>query len=333
MHPTRVLIIRFSSMGDIVLTTPVIRYIKEQFDGEVEIHFLTKKNFVSLLEHNPHIRQIHAMEKSVMEVVPELMALDFDYIIDLHSNIRSRIVKRKLKRLAFTFDKLNFKKWLWVNFGINKMPNVHIVDRYLATLSAFGVQDDGKGLDYFLPQNFSWNHPTLPSQYVAFAIGGAHIGKRMDAAKLISICKEIHHPVVLLGGKEDVETAEQITAQLPQVKDYCGKLSIHESAYVLKEASVVISGDTGLMHIASAFQKKIISLWGCTTPGLGMYPYRPHPASVILEPHGRTKRPCSKLGNNCKYGEKDRCILHIDEAELIQSIEKLWVLEKAPSTL
>jgi ADP-heptose:LPS heptosyltransferase len=136
-----------------------------------------------------------------------------------------------------------------------------------------------------------------------------------------------------LGGKEDVEIAAEITAQLPQVVNYCGKLSIHESAFVLKEASVVLSGDTGLMHIASSFQKKIISLWGCTTPGLGMYPYRPHSDSVILEPHGRTKRPCSKLGNKCKYGEKNRCILHIDEAELIQAIEKLWVLEKAPSTL
>lgn len=324
MHPTRVLVIRLSSMGDIVLTTPVIRYIKEQFDGEVEIHFLTKKSFVPLLEFNPHISQIHTMDKSVMEVVPELMALDFDYIIDLHSNIRSRIVKRKLKRLAFTFDKLNFKKWLWVNLGINRMPDVHIVDRYLATLAPFGVEDDGKGLDYYFPNDFKWNHAALPSKYIAFAIGGAHIGKRMDANKLISICQQIQHPIILLGGKEDMETAVAISAQVPQVMDYCGKLSIHESAHVLKEAAVVISGDTGLMHIASAFQKKIISLWGCTTPGLGMYPYRPHPNSVILEPHGRTKRPCSKLGNKCKYGLNDRCILHIDETELKQTIETLW---------
>ena len=324
IRPTRILIIRLSSMGDIVLTTPVIRRLKLQLEGETEIHFLTKKSFVPLLESNPYISKIHAMDKTVMEVVPELMELEFDYIIDLHNNIRSRIVKRKLKSLAFTFDKLNIKKWLWVNLGINKMPNVHVVDRYLDAISAFSTKDDQKGLDYFIPEGTSIERFTIPENYIAFAIGGAHVGKRMDAEKLISICKKTNHSIVLLGGKDDTETAQKIKEAVPGVINLCGELSIHESALAVKNARLVISGDTGLMHIASAFTKKIISLWGCTVPGLGMYPYRPNEHSVMLEPHGRSKRPCSKLGNKCKYGSDNRCIQQIDELEIKGAIETLW---------
>jgi ADP-heptose:LPS heptosyltransferase len=103
-----------------------------------------------------------------------------------------------------------------------------------------------------------------------------------------------------------------------------GKLNVHESAWFLKYAQVVVTGDTGMMHIASAFNKKIISLWGCTVPGLGMSPYRPHPESIILEPFGRKKRPCSKLGNRCKYGMDNRCVHQIQPTAIQMAIEKLW---------
>jgi len=321
-QPTRILIIRFSSMGDIVLTTPVIRRLKQQLEGEVEIHYLTKKAFVPLLEHNPFIHRIHAMDKTVQENIPDLLEIPFDYIIDLHQNIRSRVVKRKLEKLTFTFKKLNFEKWLLVNLGINRMPDVHVVDRYLDTIAAFGTEDDGKGLDYFLPENI--NLPSeLPTRFIAFAIGGAHIGKRMDAAKLIDIIQQLSLPVVLLGGKEDVGIADEIKVALPNVIQWAGVLNIHQSAQVTKQAHVVVSGDTGLMHIASAFGKNIVSLWGCTSPQLGMYPYRAGVDSVIVEPHVRKKRPCSKLGNKCKYGKNNRCIQAIENGEVISLIEKL----------
>lgn len=313
-----------------MLTTPVLRRLAQQLEGETEIHFLTKKKFASILEANPNVHRIHTIDQSVQEVMPELEALDFDYVIDLHNNIRSRIVKRKLKRLNFTFNKLNITKWLWVNLGINRMPNVHVVDRYLETIAAFGTTDDGKGLDYFIPEQIAPSFISLPEKYVAFAIGGAHIGKRMDAGKMALLCQSIPYPVVLLGGKEDEAAAREIETASTHVVSYAGKLSLHESAWVVKQSELVLCGDTGLMHIASAFQKKIVSLWGCTVPGLGMYPYRPHAASVMIEPHNRSKRPCSKLGNTCKYGKENRCIQAIENNEVLEAIEKLWALETRP---
>ncbi len=325
---TRILIIRFSSIGDIVLTTPVVRMLKEQLEGEVEIHFLTKEKFAGLLTSNPHVSMVHTIVKSVQEVLPALEEVGFDYIIDLHNNIRSSVVKGRLKSLSFTFDKLNIKKWLWVNFGINRMPDKHIVERYLDTTKAFGIKDDGKGLDYFISSDVVIKNEELKSfmkePFVTFAIGGAHIGKRMGKEKLAKLCANIPFPIVLLGGKEDVETGKFIRDQNSKnVFDATGILSLDESALCAKAAEVVVTGDTGLMHIASAFNKKIISLWGCTVPGFGMYPYRPDRASIIIEPKGRDKRPCSKLGNKCKYGLNNRCIEHIEDHRIAETVTKL----------
>ena len=325
MRPTRILVIRFSSMGDIVLTSPVIRRLVQQLEGNTEIHFLTKKAFAPLLENNPFIHQIHVIEKSVQEVIPELDALDFDYVVDLHNNIRSRAVKRRLGRLNFTFNKLNVQKWLLVNLGINRMPDVHVVDRYLDTISAFGTSDDGRGLDYFLPHELTIRNLNLPVDFVAVAVGAAHVGKRMQVKLIVEFCNKINLPVVLLGGNEDKEAGSAIAAKYDQAIDLTGKLTIHQSAAVIREARVVVSGDTGLMHIAAAFKKKIVSVWGCTSPVLGMAPYRPHKDSVIIEPHGRHRRPCSKLGDKCKYGNDNRCIDAVSALEIAQAIEKLWV--------
>jgi ADP-heptose:LPS heptosyltransferase len=328
--PTRILVIRFSSIGDIVLTTPVLRRLKQQMDGEVEIHFLTKKKFAGLLEANPYIHKVHTMEKTVQEPLTELANMELAYIIDLHNNIRSSVVKRRLKSLAFTFNKLNVRKWLWVNLGINTMPPVHVVDRYLQTIKAFGTEDDGHGLDYFIPSGAELSNDQFPldfngKKFVALVIGGAHMGKRMSAAHWADAIRDIPYPVVLLGGKEDTTDAETIVASCgKEIWNAVGQLSLHESASVVSKAEVVVTGDTGLMHIASAFQRKIVSLWGCTVPGFGMSPYRPHPSSIILEPVGRKKRPCSKLGNRCKYGMDHRCINQIAQSQIASAVSDLW---------
>jgi ADP-heptose:LPS heptosyltransferase len=324
----KILVIRFSSIGDIILTTPVLRALKTQLEGEVETHFLTKKKYELLLENNPHVDRIHSIERTVQEVLPQLETEGFDYIIDLHRNIRTSIVRRRLKTLSFVFKKYNFQKWLWVNLGINKMPKVHIVDRYMETLRGFGVKDDGLGLEYYIPEGVGIQPDQLPlthrSGYIAWVVGAMHEGKKMSATKIGKYCAKIGYPIVLIGGKEDKTIGAEIaTIAGPHVYDACGQYSIHESADCLRRSKLVVTGDTGMMHIASAFSKKILSLWGCTVPGFGMYPYRSDASSVILEAHGRDKRPCSKLGNHCKYGMDNKCIDQISEAELIAAIEKL----------
>lgn len=325
----KILVIRFSSIGDIILTTPVLRALKTQLEGEVETHFLTKKKYEMILEHNPHVDKIHTIERTVQEVLPQLEKEGFDYIIDLHRNIRTSVVRRRLKTLSFVFKKYNFEKWLWVNFGINRMPQVHIVDRYMETLRGFGVKDDGQGLEYYIPEGMGIKPDQLPEMhrkgYIALVVGAMHEGKKMSVSRLAAYCAKIGHPVVLIGGKEDETPGSEIAAQAgSHVYNACGKFNFHESADCLRRSELVVTGDTGMMHIASAFRKKIISMWGCTVPGFGMYPYRPDAASVILEPHDRHKRPCSKLGNKCKYGMQNKCIDQIREDELLAAIERLW---------
>lgn len=293
--PVKFLLIRFSSIGDIVLTTPVIRNLKQQTSG-AEIHFLTKKKFISVLEGNPYLEKIHPLDKSFRSTIRELKAENFDYIIDLHRNLRSKRVKLALKRISFSFNKLNFRKWLLVNFKINRLPEKHIVDRYLDTITLFIDAPDKKGLDYFIPS--TQNFPELPkTPYVVIVIGANHFTKQMPLEKLQSLCNSIHKPQILIGGPDDKERAYSLAKMLKvEPLNYTGRLTLNQSAMIISLADWVITPDTGMMHIAAAFQRKIISVWGNTIPAFGMGPYRPHEASALFEVKGLKCRPCSKIG-------------------------------------
>lgn len=328
----KILVIRFSSIGDIVLTTPVVRCIKQQLK-DAEVHYLTKKPFEGILAANPYISKVYSIEKHVNEVIEKLKAENYDHIIDLHNNIRSSQVKVKLGKPSSAFNKLNVKKWMLVNLKWDLMPNVHVVDRYMETVKKLGVVDDEKGLDYFIPskdevnvdeffsnegRGFKSRHP-----YIAFVIGAKHSTKQLPVEKIISICKKIRQPVVLLGGKEDAENGDMISAAAGiHVLNACGKFNLNQSASLVKQADKVITHDTGLMHIAAAFKKKIISVWGNTVPALGMYPYMPDNYSAIIQVEGLSCRPCSKIGySRCPKGHF-KCMMLIDEDAVVREAGK-----------
>lgn len=300
------LIVRFSSIGDIVLTTPVVRCLKKQA-VTAEVHYLTKKAFLPVLAANPYIDKIHTLENDLDAVINKLQDEDFDYVIDLHHNFRTLRVKRALDKQSFSFDKLNIKKWLLTSFKINHMPDVHIVDRYLDTLKSFNIKNDGQGLDYFIPEKDQVKEEDIPAShhagYIGVVIGAALNTKKYPLHKLKELCTLIDHPIILLGGKEDREEGDAIAA-LDPVKIYnaCGKFNLNESADLVRRSKLIISNDTGLMHIASAFRKPIISIWGNTVPEFGMYPYYPEAAPGassmfdLMEVKGLGCRPCSKIG-------------------------------------
>lgn len=323
---TRILLIRFSSIGDIVLTTPVVRAIKEQMDGEVELHYLTKAAFASIVESNPHVDHVWTLQDDLDGLIDELKEQAYDYVIDLHKNIRSARVKHALKTLTLSVDKLNFKKLLLVSFGIDRMPDLHIVDRYMDACRPFGFEDDGRGLDFFIPEEEQVPAATidqrLAQDYIVWVVGAAHPGKRFSVEKSIRILSRIEGPIALIGGASEKADAERISSAVGggRVVDLCSQLTINGSANILSQATTVVSPDTGMMHIAAALGKRVVSIWGCTTPSLGMYPYRPAAGSVILEPEGHPKRPCSKLGDRCKYPVN--CIEAIDEDALIEAVMK-----------
>ncbi len=189
-------------------------------------------------------------------------------------------IKSALPSVPFhSFNKLNIQKWIFTNFKINVMPQEHIVDRYMATVENLGVTNDGLGLDYFIPEEDKIKEGDIPFShthgYVAIAIGAAHNTKKLPLEKLEELVKKINFPIVLLGGKEDFLNGEKIAEQ-DDVKIYnaCGKFSLNESADIVRNSKLVISHDTGLMHIAAAFKKNTLSVWGNTVPSFGMFPYQ-----------------------------------------------------------
>lgn len=302
LYEVKILILRFSSIGDIVLTTPVVRSIKKQYP-EAEIHFCTKKSYVPLLEHNPYISKIIPLEGPLKIVIREVRKTRYDYVIDLHHNLRTLILKSflPLATRVKSFPKLNLRKLLAVKSRkIRFLPDVHIVERYFKATAHLGTKNDGLGLDYFFPPGFEII--PLPEgfseNYIVLAIGAQFATKQLPVHKIIELCHKSPERFVIIGGQEDYARGKEIAAACPNTLNTCGDYSLHGSAMLVKHASLVITNDTGMMHIAAAFGKKIISVWGNTVPEFGMYPYLPGKEDLfsIHEVKGLSCRPCSKIG-------------------------------------
>ncbi len=334
----KILVIRFSSIGDIVLTTPVVRALKAGF-GELELHYLTKSQNARLLQNNKYIDCIHLLDKRLYKTISELRKEGFDYIVDLQKNFRSCRIRLSLGVPSAAFPKLNFRKWLLVNFKLDLMPDVHIVDRYFKAVERLGVCNDGKGLDYFLQEEDMVSPDSLPlnlqNGYVVCVVGSKHQTKQMPASLMKTLCTAIRKPIILMGGAEDREKATEIEKSVgTKIFNACGVYDINKSAYLLKNSLGVISPDTGLMHIAAALDKNIIAVWGNTVPQFGMYPYRSDNCkgeTYNFEVEKLKCRPCSKLGyDKCPKTHFD-CMKrqHVSQ---IAAIANAWADEENQQT-
>jgi len=329
----KILVIRFSSIGDIVLTTPVLRCIKQQYP-QAKVHYITKASFARVLQANPYIDKLTVIEKEITEVLDELKAENYTYILDLHNNLRTKRLKAALGVDSAAFHKLNIKKLLLVNLKINALPNVHIVDRYFdAANKLFLLKNDGIGLDYFIPQRDEIPLTTLPDAhqkgYVAVVIAATYFTKRLPIDKLIELCQKINFPIVLLGGTAELQLSN-LVAQVVGAKVFnaCGKFNINQSASLVNQAKAVITPDTGLMHIAAALNKKILSVWGNTVPGFGMYPYKATEDSLLFEVKGLSCRPCSKLGYNHCPKKHFKCMNNQDIDAIANAAMHMAITEK-----
>lgn len=327
------LVIRFSSIGDIVLTTPVVRCLKTQLPG-LELHYLVKPQFKTVIANNPYIDKIHVLQKDWNAMIGELKAEKFDYIIDLHHNLRTLRVKNDLKVPSFAFNKLNIEKFVFVKLKWNVMPKVHIVDRYMETVRPFGVRNDGAGMDYFIAPHEETKETDIPAShhagYIGIVIGASFKTKKLPVEKLRELCAAIDHPIILLGGPGDAAEGEEISKVDPaKIYNACGKFSLNESADLVRKAKLVIAHDTGLMHMAAAFKKPVIAIWGSTTPSFGMVPYYGDKhLSRIPEPYDNVQvhklwcRPCTKIGRHkCPQGHF-KCMKNISIADIVEKVNR-----------
>ncbi|MEL6538972.1 MAG: glycosyltransferase family 9 protein [Bacteroidota bacterium] len=322
--PKKILILRFSAIGDIVLTTPVIRTLKVQFP-DAEVHYCTKASYRTLVESNPYLDKVHLLEGSLQTIVKTLRQEKYDFIVDLHRNLRTRLIKWQLLKPSATFPKLSFQKSLMAKLKINHLPNVHVVDRYMEAVKPLGVKPDTMGLDYFIPEQDvvarDWLPETHRGRYVVYALGGQQGTKRLPFHRMVELCDRINKPIVLVGGPEDKEVGDRLVAFFQKseenaqfeerlaselgkratVFNACGQLNLNQSASIIKGAAYVFAHDTGMMHVAAAFRKNIFCIWGNTIPLFGMYPYRTK--FTILENNKVNCRPCSKIGyDQCPKG-------------------------------
>jgi heptosyltransferase-2 len=217
------------------------------------------------------------------------------------------------------------------------MPDKSIVERYFETVRTLNVTNDGQGLDYFVPDNIQVSNKDIPMShwngYVGCVIGGSYNTKKLPLKQWQIFCKLVPYPVILLGGSEDAEMGRQIAEQDPiKIYNSCGKFDINESALLVKHSKVIVSNDTGLMHVAAAFQKPVISLWGNTSPNMGMFPYygnnnlkdRIAPLTKIIEVNGLYCHPCSKLGyNKCPKGHF-KCMNELNMGEVAKDVIFFW---------
>jgi ADP-heptose:LPS heptosyltransferase len=318
----KILIVRFSSMGDIVLCSPVLRCLAQQLP-HAELHFATKSNWAFLLEPNPHIKKVHGFGENWADFIQTLKSEQFDAIVDLHNNLRSRRLCASLGiKKTYRFHKANLQKWLLVR-GLSRRPVEHVVSRYMKSVSSLVVKYDGAGLDFYYPKielNLS-----LPENFTAYAVGGTWTTKRMPVEKMAELIEKNTGNWVLLGDAEDAKTVNSLESQFNgRLLNLCGKLNLFESAEVLKKSSYVITHDTGLMHIAAALGKPLTCIWGNTLPEFGMTPFYPdlnhRMTPVYAEVSGLSCRPCSKIGFEQCPRKHFKCMRHQNTGKIAASI-------------
>jgi ADP-heptose:LPS heptosyltransferase len=332
----KILVIRFSSIGDIVLASPVFRCIKKQIPN-VELHLLTKLQYKIVTAANPYIDKFFYYQDNLQELKVKCKAEGYDYVIDLHNNFRSNSIKNYLNVPTSTIDKLSWQKVVLTSLKLNLMPKRHITQRSLDAVLALDVKDDGAGLDYFIDPKFEIKTSDLPAGhlagFVAFAIGATHFTKQFPVHKWIALSNVLEHPIVLIGGVNDMANGAEIASTNPlKIYNACGKFNISESADIVRRAKVVVSNDTGMLYIACALKRPVVALWGGTSPKLAVEPYygsnftlaqaqKPYASNVVLNLYCQ---PCSKYGGkHCPLGHFN-CMEKIEIAK-VQQLIKQWL--------
>jgi ADP-heptose:LPS heptosyltransferase len=306
--PTRILVIRFSSIGDIVLASPVLRSLRSAFP-EAEIHVATKAAYASLLEFNPNVDTVTALEADGWaDFISRLKTRHYEHVVDLHNNLRSRRLTWAISCTNVRrFPKRNLRKWLLTTFKIDRMPDEHIVERYARAMPA-GTRLDEKGLAFYAGTEHTrradaifadWAHP----KPLGIVLGATYATKRWLPEHFEALLSGYTGPVILFGGPAEAPLAAHCAsvAAGPVLNAVAMALPINTTAALMRHCGHVLTHDTGLMHIAAAYGIPMTVLWGNTVPAFGMAPYAA--TAVNLEVPDLPCRPCSKLGSDrCPQG-------------------------------
>jgi len=318
----RFLIIRLSSIGDILLTTPFVRALRKKYPDSL-ISYLTKSEYVELIQHNPNINKVYAFDSKngISEILNwryQIKSNRYDAIFDLHRSIRTLLMTRFIGGNKIgKYNKRYFKRFMLVNFRINLYKNIiSISDRYLEVGSGYNLNNDGLGLDLFTNAGSPLKETLKAESQVNLVIapGAGYYTKRWPSqnyAKLADLLvKEINAKIILVGSKDDIPISEEIKSQMNEsVTDATGDFTLLDTAAIIKQSDAVLTNDSGLMHIAVSQKKPVLAFFGSTTEELGFYPYSDK--FKVLEVSDLSCRPCTHIGRDKCPKKHFKCMIDI----------------------
>ncbi len=340
----KILLIRFSSMGDIVLASPLIRMLRTTFPT-AQIDFMVKREYAELLKCNPHLSSVidlRSDDRSELAALRERVREEhYDLILDIHDSIRSKYVRAfSGARTVRVVDKRRLRRFLLVRFKKNLYRRaVPVAERYLETVRRFGVRDDGAGLEQHVPPEILESVAALMGKFrlerygtvVGIAPMAKHFTKRWPQDRFVEFgirhAKEAGAKIFVFGSREEADACGDIAQMINAgtasgaAESLAGRLTLIETAAVLDYCSLVVSNDTGLMHLAAARKRKVAAIFGSTVREFGFFPYRTQ--NVVLERPGLPCRPCSHIGlPECPKGHF-RCMKDIGVDEVLSAARSL----------
>lgn len=334
--PLKILIIRFSSLGDVVLSNPLIQALRDQFP-DARIDFLVRREYEELVKYHPALHRVRAFEagsgfSGLLHLRREIRTAQYDIILDIHRSLRSSVLlaggrlRQKLRRLIkgapgtriYRIKKDQLLRFLLVHFKINLYRKkygriIPVWEKYLRTAAPLGLSAAYPPLRLYYPEETDarvtehLSRKNIVGPFIVVAPGARHFTKRWPAEYYARLIKQIHGafnmPAVLVGGEEDLPVIREIQDRAGDIPIYsvAGELSILQTAELIRRARLMICNDSGLMHIAAAQQTPLIAIFGSTTEELGFFPYSA--TATVIENKGLSCRPCSHIGReSCPKG-------------------------------
>lgn len=313
----KILLIRLSSIGDVILTTPLLRCLKTQLPSS-QLHVITKPLSAQLLQGNPFIDSLIEYDGSALQL-SELHSQHYDCIIDLHNNHRSRRLRRSFPCRSLVYRKENFAKFILVLLKRDIMSGRHVVDRYFDAVKPLGVVNDGKGLEL---SPFTFQSPLFSTSrpFVVIACGAQHETKRIPPDKIALIANSIDAPVALLGDNSDGLRIRHL-ALSSNVVNLCGLTTLTESAAIISQASAVVTSDSAMMHVAAAYRRKVLALWGSTSPRFGFWAYATDRTDYTVP--SLPCWPCRRMGSSrCPKGHF-HCMMNQDYNAIVSQLKSI----------
>ncbi len=305
MQTSKKLLIRLSSAGDVLLTSPLLKIIRER-EPDSEIHFVVKSSYADLVRLNPNVDRLHLVQEGgdiheLERLRKELISERFELTLDLHNNFRSVYLRRGTAPEIRVITKDIFKRTLLVRTKFNFFRSVRPVALKYAQTYDSSVTEVPRPEVFVAPETIAasdrlWTAGGKDSRPSVFLCPGArHFTKRWPANYWRTLTESLtkDYRVVLLGSIEDSDLCHDIANGL-DVYDFAGRLSIMESTAMLTRASAVVTNDSYLMHAANALGKKVVALFGSTVREFGFFPYAVE--NRVLEVDGLSCRPCSHIG-------------------------------------